>query len=182
MKSALKADMSRAAVTEHRRRRASTPPPVVPPALKFVMSSRLPVAERDRLENVVFFNGEQERVKGALLACVQRYGVPAIVEDGPWLRFRVPAFPAVQSLYAFAEASPAPVLAGVAMFVRESPDSMLLLHLAVHDDFREGGAQGEHWIGVRLIAAVRDICLKTRGVESLRLLYPREARLTVRPA
>jgi hypothetical protein len=33
-----------------------------------------------------------------------------------------------------------------------------------------------------LIAGVRDICLKTRGVSSLRLLYPRETRLAVRPA
>lgn len=150
------------------------------PVRKLVFSSQLPLAERDRLEDMVFFNRDQEKVRAQILACVQKYGVPAIVEDGPWLRFRVPGFSAVQSLYALDVARDADTVAGVAMFVRESSETMLLLHLAVHEEYTADGAAGEQWVAPQLIAALRAICLQTRGVGELRLLYPREVVLPIR--
>jgi hypothetical protein len=65
----------------------------------------LPVAYRDELERIVFFNPEQSRVTTSLLDSVRRYGVPSIVEDGNLLRFRVPAFGTIQSLLPLAKAS-----------------------------------------------------------------------------
>ena len=73
-------------------------------------------------------------------------------------------------------------LAGVAMFVREldKPDTMLLLHLAVHEDYTADGLKANEWLAARLMSVVRRICLQTRGITSLRVLYPRETQFSLR--
>ena len=142
-------------------------------------SSLLPVAYRDELERIVFFNPEQSRVTASLLDSVRRYGVPSIFENDGLLRFRVPAFGPVQSLYAFDHNEQPPRLAGVVMFVRERANTMLLLHLAVHEDYAAGGARAEAWVTPRLLSTVRSVCLRTRGITTLRMLYPREMQVTI---
>jgi hypothetical protein len=137
----------------------------------------LPTAYRDELDRIVFFNPEQSRVTTPLLDSVQRYGVPLVVEDGALLRFCVPAFGTVQSLYAFDESEQTARLVGVVMFVRETADTMLLLHLAVHEDYASGGNRADAWVAPRLLAAVRSACRRTRGVTTLRMLYPHEAQV-----
>lgn len=127
----------------------------------------------------MFFNQEQPAVEEALIRAVRRYGVPTIIENGPHLRLRVPAFPSVQSLYSLddAGAGGSTVLAGAAIFVRESLESVLVLHLAVHEDYSARGAHAGLLLAPRLLAAVRDCFRRTRGVAELRLCYPRPARI-----
>ena len=150
--------------------------------VKLKFSSILPLEYRGELERIVFFNPEQGRVVDFLVASVRRYGLPSIVEDGPYLRFSVPAFRSIQSLYALDEIATPAQLAGVAMFVRErdNPDTMLLLHLAVHEDYTADGPKAHEWLAARLMSAIRGVCLQTRGITSLRVLYPREARFVLR--
>ena len=142
----------------------------------------LTTAYRDELERIVFFNPEQERVTTSLLDSVKRYGVPRIVEDGTLLRFRIPAFGSIQSLYAFDEGELPARLVGVVMFVRETPDTMLLLHLAVHEDYTGAGDRADAWVTPRLMAAVRSACRQTRGITTLRMLYPHETQVRLEPA
>jgi hypothetical protein len=63
------------------------------------------------------------------------------------------------------------------MFTRESVETMLLLHLAVHEKYTVGGVRAEAWVPPRLLAAVRSACLRTRGITDLHVLYPHEARV-----
>jgi hypothetical protein len=112
----------------------------------------LPVAYRDELERIVFFNPEQGRVTASLLDSVRRYGVPSIVEDGSLLRFRVPAFGTIQSLFALDESEQPVRLAGVVMFVRETADTMRLLHVAIHEDYAGGGDRADAWVAFALPA------------------------------
>ncbi len=144
---------------------------------RFFFSSVLPIAYRDELERIVFFNPEQERVTEAIIDSVHRYGVPLIVEEDGTLRFRVPAFGPVQTLYALDRAEQPAGLAGVIMYVREPHDTMLVLHLAVHEDYVAAGAQGEAWITPRLLATVRSVCQRIRGITCMRLLYPHEIQV-----
>ena len=145
-------------------------------------SSMLPVAYRDELERIVFFNPEQGRVTASLLDSVRRYGVPSIVEDGSLLRFRVPAFGTIQSLFALDESEQPVRLAGVVMFVRETADTMRLLHVAIHEDYAGGGDRADAWVTPRLMAAVWSACRRTRGITTLHLPYPREAQVRLQPA
>jgi hypothetical protein len=146
------------------------------------LSSVLPLAHRDELERIVFFNPQQSRFIDPVLAAVNSYGVPAIVEERDRLRLSVPAFPSIQTLYALDGPRQTAELVGVTAFVRETADSMLLLHVAVHQDYSTDGPKADEWLPVRLVSAVRDICRRTRGITWLRVLYPKHARYPLGPA
>ena len=133
------------------------------------VSSLLPASFRDELERIVFFNPEQELVTAPLVASVHRYGVPTIFEEDGWLRFRVSAVGLLQTLYAFDDSkAPAP-LVGVAMFTRETLASVVLIHLAVHEDYTVRGRWSDAWVVSHLVAAIRGACLRTRGIRTLRV-------------
>jgi len=144
------------------------------------ISSTLPVSYRPELERVVFFNPEQNQVRVPLVASVQRYGVPETVESGMYLRFKVRAFGEVQSLFAFDDGEGIPRLAGVVMFTRESAQSMLIVHIAIHQDYTYRGVNANAGVTAQLLNAVCELSLRVRGVETLRMLYPHHTRLVLR--
>jgi hypothetical protein len=137
----------------------------------------LPIAYRDELERIVFFNPEQDRVTESIIDSVHRYGVPLIVEEEETLRFRVPAFGPVQTLYALDSEEQPARLAGVVMFFRESLDTVLFLHMAVHEDYGAEGVHSEMWVTPRLLTTVRNACRRVRGITCMRLLYPHEVQV-----
>jgi hypothetical protein len=144
------------------------------------LTSLLPVGFRDELERIVFFNPEQRRLAAPIIDSVKRYGVPFILEEGGHLRFRVQAFGEMQTLYALDEQERPERLVGVAMFVREAPTSVILLHLAVHEHYTLQGRWAEAGVAARLVSAVRQAAERTHGVETLRILYRHALRLPVR--
>ncbi len=147
---------------------------------KIRVSSVLPVSYRNELERIVFFNQEQNLVAAPLVDSVHRYGVPTIVGENGCLRFRVSAFGRLQSLYAFDDMTAPARLVGVAMFVRDAPPSIVVLHLAAHEDYTARGKWAHASVVVQLLAAIRSACLCTRGIETLTVLYPHEIRLRLR--
>jgi hypothetical protein len=149
---------------------------------KIRVSSVLPVSYRNELERIVFFNQEQKLVTKPLVDSVHRYGVPTIVEDNGYLRFSVSAFGRLQSLYAFDDTTARARLVAVAMFVRDAPSSIVVLHLAAHEDYTARGKWAHASVVVQLLAAIRSSSLRTRGIETLTVLYPHEIRLRLHPA
>ena len=144
------------------------------------ISSLLLRSFRDELERIVFFNPEQGLVTGTLVDLVHRYGVPAIVEDGEHLRFRANAFGMLQTLFAMDSSEEPERLVGVAMFTRARRSTMLVLHLAVHEDYTSRGKWGSETVVAQLFNAIRNLSLRTRGVRSLRILYPHDVRFDLR--
>jgi hypothetical protein len=151
-------------------------------SVKLGFSSKLGLAWRDELERIVFFNPDQARVRDAISTAVSRFGVPLIVEDGPSLRLSVPALGTIQSLFAFDELSTPTKLVGVVMFVRapDDPSTMLILHLAVHEDYAPNGSHANKWVPSRLMSLVRDVARRTSGITSLEVLYPHGRRIELR--
>lgn len=141
------------------------------------IASVLPAGFREELERIVFFNPEQPAVAQRVVDLVQRYGVPSIVEDAGGLRFEVRAFGPLQTLYAFDDGTRPSRLVGVAMFTRESSVSLVVLHLAVHEDYTSHGPRAGSGVVAQLVAAIRDAGLRTRGVRRLRVLYPHPTTL-----
>jgi hypothetical protein len=148
---------------------------------KIRVSSVLPVSYRNELERIVFFNQEQNLVATPLVDSVHRYGVPTIVEENGCVRFSVRAFGRLQSLYAFDDMTAPARLVGVAMFLRDAPPSMVVLHLAAHEDYTARGKWAHASVVVQLLAAIRSASLRTRGIETLTILYPHEIRLRLHP-
>jgi hypothetical protein len=147
---------------------------------KIRLASLLPSSFRDELERIVFFNPEQNSVEKPLVASLHRYGIPSIVEEDGCLRFRVNAFGMLQTLYAFDETEEIPRLVGVAMFTRERRASMVVLHMAVHEDYTSQGKWTEVGVVAQLVSAIRGVALRTHGIRSLRILYPHEIRFELR--
>ena len=114
------------------------------------------------------------------MASVRRYGIPETVESDMYLRFKVRAFGEVQSLFALDDEEGFPRLVGVVMFTRESAQSMLLIHIAIHQDYTYRGVNANAGVTARLLNAVCELSLRVRGVETLRMLYPHETQLVLR--
>jgi hypothetical protein len=141
------------------------------------VSSELDTTFREELERIVFFNREQRNFAECVVAVVHRYGMPSIVEEVGRLRFHVRAFGPLQTLYALDETAGRVQLVGVIMFTRESRASLVVLHLAVHEDYTVRGRHADAAIVAQLVGAVRGAALRTHGVRRLRFLYPHEFRL-----
>jgi len=144
------------------------------------LTSVLPLAFRDELERIVFFNPEQDAVARPLVEAVHRYGVPCIVEEEGRLRFRVRAFGMLQTLYALDASESPTTLVGVAMFTRDRHANLSVLHIAVHEDYTSQGRWADAGVVGRMIAAVRSAARRTRGIRTLRILYPHEIRFELR--
>ena len=162
-----------------------TPKEVVPvrllqavrPARRIRLSSELASAFRDELERIVFFNPEQQSVTGHLVASVHRFGAPSIVEEQDRLRFRVSALGMLQTLYAFDETDGESRLVGAAMFTRDGPATIAVLHLALHEDYTARGKWAGAAVVGRLLGAIRGAALRTHGIRRLRIPYPHEAEI-----
>jgi hypothetical protein len=147
---------------------------------KIRILSQLRGSFREELERIVFFNPEQTLVTGTLVDLVRRYGIPAVVEEGDCLRFRVNAFGMLQTLYAIDSTENPERLVGVAMFTRIKRSTMVVLHLAVHEDYTSHGKWRSEGVVAQLITAIRSLSLRTRGVRTLQVLYPHEIRFELR--
>lgn len=140
------------------------------------LSSVLDGSFRDELERIVFFNPEQDLITGTLVELVRRYGVPELVHEEGVLRFRLRGLGMLQTLYALDGTDGPEHLVGVAMFTRLRRRSLVVVHLAIHEDYTSRGKWRGEAVVAQLIAAIRRAALRTRGVKSLRVLYPHEIR------
>jgi len=131
------------------------------------VTSKLGVEQRGALEQLLFFNVNQHRVRHGIQHSIETYGVPEIYEQDGGLRIRVGDIEAVQSLFAVtAEGLPV----GVAVFVRIAEQRFVVLHLVVkpRDELREIANTP---VLLKLMHEIRSAARRTRGVDRIELVY-----------
>jgi hypothetical protein len=133
-----------------------------------MLRSQVAARWRPALEQLLFFNTGQERVRRELTAAIDRYGTMEVVDTAGQLTLRVQRLPQSQALFAIG-ADGRPI--GCVVYCRIEPSRFLLLHLAVAEDHAAGGPGAQTMVLMHLIAAVRAIARRTRGVETVELLY-----------
>src|SRR5512144_2570962 len=131
--------------------------------------SRLPRSMRSALEQLLFFNGCQQRVAQDIVDVIDKYGPPEIFDDGEGLRVRITSQPDVQSLFAIEPDSSRPI--GVAVYMRADLEHVTLLHLGVSEDYCAGGSHETKNLPLRLIREVRRSSRRIRGVRRVRVAY-----------
>src|ERR1700753_3337921 len=89
---------------------------------------RLAPRHRPALEQLLFFNSNQHRVRDGIEQSIETYGVPELFEDDDGLRPGVGRTAAVQTLFAVA-AGGRPL--GVAVFLRSAQQRFAVLHLGI---------------------------------------------------
>jgi hypothetical protein len=132
-----------------------------------VITSKLAIRQRPALEQLLFFNANQHRVRVGIEQSIATYGVPEIYEQDGSLRIRVGDVEGVQTLFAVTEAG-RPL--GVAVFVRLADERFVVLHLGVEPRF--GRALDVNTpVLLRLMHEIRSAARRTRGVHRIELVY-----------
>jgi hypothetical protein len=127
----------------------------------------LPAEQRAALEQLLFFNVNQHRVRLGIQQSIETYGVPEIYEHDGGLRIRVGDVEGVQTLFAVSE-SGRPV--GVAVFVRSAHERFAVLHLGV-DPRLSATPTINTRVLIKLMHEIRGAARRTRGVERIELVY-----------
>jgi len=134
-------------------------------------SSVLGAEYREELEELLFFNPQQRRALSGIDRSISEYGVPTIVVDHNHLRIAVDGLPETQTLYALDYTWEKPVLAGVMVFVRSDLENIILLHIAVREDYSRVGKYADEMLVLRLTTQLRRIAKRIKGVRAITLKY-----------
>jgi hypothetical protein len=132
------------------------------------ITSRLAASQRPRLEQLLFFNANQYRVRDGIQESIAVYGAPEIIEQDGWLRICVGQLSGVQSLFAVS-AGGRPV--GLAVYLRKETERFVVLHLGVAPS--ANGLVNTH-ILMKLMHGIRSAAKRTRGVDRIELVYKRQ--------
>jgi hypothetical protein len=132
-----------------------------------LITSKLAIEQRAALEQLLFFNVNQHRVRVGIQQSIATYGVPEIYELEGVLRIRVGDIPVVQTLFAVEETG-RPV--GVAVFVRMAHERFVVLHLVVEP--RPGATPDVNTrVLLKLMHEIRRAARRTHGVDRIELVY-----------
>jgi hypothetical protein len=135
----------------------------------FSITSRLGAEHRTALEQLLFFNPLQGSLEHRIVETIERYGAPDVQVREGTLRVSLGGRKDVQTIYALASGDGRPI--GVAIFVRESEERFVVVHLGVATDYAAGGAHAEAHLLFHLVQAIRGAARRTRGVRWVDLFY-----------
>jgi hypothetical protein len=131
------------------------------------ITSKLAADQRTALEQLLFFNVNQHRVRVGIQQSIETYGVPEIYEHDGGLRVRVGDIAGVQTLFAISEFG-RPL--GVAVFVRSAHERFAVLHLGV-DPRLSSTPEVNTRVLLKLMHEIRSAARRTHGVERIELVY-----------
>jgi hypothetical protein len=135
-------------------------------SLSIDISSKLATEQRAALEQLLFFNINQHRVRMGIQQSIDTYGVPEIHEQDGSLTVRVGEIGA-QNLFALSTAGR---LLGVAVFVRSAHECFAVLHLGV-DTRRFAAPDLGTRVLLKLMHEIRGAARRTHGVQRIDLVY-----------
>jgi hypothetical protein len=128
---------------------------------------KLPIDQRAALEQLLFFNVNQHRVRLGIQESIETYGVPEIHEHDGGLTIRVGDIEGVQSLFAVSDAG-RPL--GVAVFVRLARERFVVLHLGVQQPYTVASELNTRVL-LKLMHEIRSAARRTHGVDRIELVY-----------
>jgi hypothetical protein len=140
-------------------------------AYKIVYKARVPAWMQGQVESLLFFNGGQYRVRDAIAASIERYGVPELLQDSAGLRIAVKGAAAAQTLWAVHEEGALARAVGVLVYARDADDEITVVHVGVADDYAQGGPFASEHVLAGLLHQARRIARDTAGVSHFGVAY-----------
>lgn len=138
---------------------------------RFLFSSRIPADQRAALEDLLFFNEHQSRVRGALREVIERWGCPEIREAGGFLWVTVAGQPGAQCLFATQTRAGTLRPLGLAIYVRDAAERLTVLHVGLQPAYAAGGLHADANLLGRLMHEVKRVARRTVGIRQLLLAY-----------
>jgi hypothetical protein len=128
---------------------------------------------RRELENLLFLNPRQHLVRAAILEGIEQFGVPKVVVAQGKLRIRLDSGREVQTVFATVSTGLRTKLAGVMIYTRLDAETILLLHLAVAEEFATHGKHHHQMLALRFVEQLRSIAGRVNGVRRVRVILGR---------
>jgi hypothetical protein len=141
--------------------------------VNLLFSSKVPSECRAALEELLFFNPRQYRVREGIINSLEQFGHPRLEEAAGELSIRVGQHEA-QTLFAYDRDRRGKDPVGVVVFLRTSPAEIAIMHVAVHPDYALQGARAGVGLGVTLVEKVKEIAARIVGVTRILFFYRQE--------
>ena len=148
--------------------------------MNLVFSSKVPKKCRSALEDLLFFNPRQYRVREGIVNSLERFGHPRLEETAGVLSVRVGDHEA-QTLYAYDQDRRGNDPVGVVVFLRTSPAEIAIMHVAVHPNYALQGSRAGVGLGVTMVEKVKEIASRIVGVQKIVFFYRREVVIRCQP-
>ena len=133
----------------------------------FHYTSVLKSGYRQELERLLFFNAAQHLAHSGIVDSIEAFGEPFVDNDGERLRINVRKLDEVQTLYSFAGDK----LAGLLVYSRVSHESLVVIHIAVHEAYASKGEFGDKRLVMRMCQQLRMCARRIKGIEHIRMMY-----------
>lgn len=141
--------------------------------MNIVFSSRVPKECRAALQELMFFNPSQHKVREGILDSLTRFGHPRLEETAAGLAVRVGDHEA-QTLFAFDRDRPGNDPVGVVVFLRTSPAEIAIMHVAVDQSYALQRRKPGAGLGVTLVEKVKEIASRIVGIQRIVFFYRQE--------
>ena len=125
----------------------------------------------DHLESLMFFNPQQGIRWSGIVESIEKFGNPKLVAEGEHIRIKTETLENVQALFAFDRKDKNMRLVGVVVYFRADAETIIILHVAVEDDYSMNGPFSDEMLAMKLIAKVREIGRQIKGVKQLTIFY-----------
>ena len=119
------------------------------------------------LEQLIFFNPGQQTALSAIVNAIEMYGEPIVYNDGERLRVKVKNLDEVQALFAL----DGEILAGVLLYSRVSLERLVVIHIAVGEDYSSHGKFAKKMLVMRMSQQLRKSARRIKGIETIRMMY-----------
>ncbi len=134
-------------------------------------TSVLDDAYLEELEKLLFFNPQQNKILTGINESIADYGVPNIYVDRGRLRVGIENLPGAQTIFALEDGAGEPSLVGVMVYSRVDLENLVLLHIAVREEYSRFGARSDVGLVNKMMSQLRAIARKLNGVRSIHLKY-----------
>jgi len=142
---------------------------------KILFSSVLKTEYYSDLESLLFFNPQQEKVQSGIIDSLEKFGQPEIMIDGDRLRIKVGEIPDVQALFGFDKNDDQEAnLAGMIVFLRADGENLIVLHVAVKEEYSVAGIYADEMLVMRFFTELRKIGHRIQGVRSITYMYDQQ--------
>jgi hypothetical protein len=143
--------------------------------VNLVFTSKVSKQSRAALEELMFFNPSQFRVREGIINSLEEFGHPRLEEFGDDLVVRVGKSDA-QTLFVYDSQAKTKDPIGMVAFLRTSPSEIAIMHLAVREEYAlQNRKQGDLGLGILLIEKVKEIAARIVGVEKIIFFYRQNA-------
>lgn len=146
--------------------------------MKLEFASQAPKNSKEALEELLFFNPRQHRVRAGIVNSLEKFGHPRLVETESGLSIRVGTQEG-QTLFAFDRSRRAKDPVGLVVFIKTSPSDIAIMHVAVHPDYALRGNEAGVGLGVTLIEKVKEIAARIVGVQRIVFFYRQEVVIRI---